>query len=228
MRKPTHAILYTRVSTQEQAKGRNGLEGQLQALHQFCEREGISPVMHHEEVASGGLGIDGRPLLGQAFDIARRIKACVLVSKLDRLSREVKLIADLMDSKAEFYTAEDGLDCPPLMLHMKAVIAEHERKVIGDRTKTALAVLKGRGVVLGINAHKEESSKTKARLAAAAAKKAYSDEFAAKVAPTLALLRRAGLTYEGMASELNRMKVPTMKGGMWYASTVSNVLKRVA
>lgn len=223
---PTQAILYTRVSTEEQARGRNGLEGQLQALHTFCTQEGITPLLHLEETASGGLGLEGRPQLARAFDLAKKAGACVLVSKLDRLSREVQLVATLMNGKTEFYTAEDGLDCPPVVLHMKALIAEHERKLIGQRTRDALAIVKGKGIVLGINAHRDASSPARARALAAQARRAQADAFASKVRPTIALLQRAGLSLAETATELNRMGTPTAKGGLWHASTVCNVLKR--
>lgn len=226
---PQHAILYTRVSTKEQGRERNGLEAQLAALHGFCEREGITPLLHLEEIASGGLGLDGRPLLAKAFALARRQGACVLVSKLDRLSREVQLIATLMNGSVLFYTAEDGLEAPPIVLHTKAMIAEHERKLIGERTRAGLSIVKARGTVLGIMAHKKDPSESipRARALAAQARRAQADAFAQRVAPTLALLKRAGLTLAQAASELNRMGVPTAKGGEWHASTVCNALKRL-
>jgi DNA invertase Pin-like site-specific DNA recombinase len=221
------AILYTRVSTQEQAKGRNGLEGQLQALRGFCEREGITPLLHLEEVASGGTGLSGRPLLAQAFDLARRHKACVLVSKLDRLSREVSLISALMTERVKFYTAEDGLEVDPFMLHLKASFAEKERKVIGERTKAALGVLKARGVALGSLSHADPvATRAKALAGASKANKAQADAFAREVRGVLLPLLDSGLTYAQAAQALNRSGTKTARGGAWHASSVRNVALR--
>lgn len=225
--RPTIGLLYRRVSTQEQAKGRNGLEGQSTALITFCEREGITPLMDLEETASGGIGLEGRPVLARAFELARKAKACVLVSKLDRLSREVQLIATLMNGAVPFYTAEDGLECPPMVLHTKAMIAEHERKMIGERTKTALEALKARGVALGSLAHKDPlGTRAKALARAADANRAKADQWASTVGPALRALA-ASHTLAGVAAELNRLRVPTARGGLWDASTVCRVLKRL-
>lgn len=229
MTAPSRAVLYTRVSTPEQGKERNGLEAQLASLKAFCTEHGITPIRHLEEVASGGLDLSNRPLLAEAFAVARQQGACVLVSKLDRLSREVQLIATLMNGQVPFFTAEDGLECPALMLHMKAIIAEHERKLIGERTKAALSVLKAKGVKLGIEAHQKAPGESipRARALAAQARRLQASNFAVKVTPTIKLLQAAGLTLAQVAEHLNRMGTPTAKGGLWHASTVCNVLKRV-
>lgn len=222
-----HAILYTRVSTQEQAKGRNGLEAQLEALQSFCQREGITILLHLEETASGGLGLEGRPVLAKAFELARKVKACVLVSKLDRLSREVQLISSLMNGSVPFYTAEDGLSVPPLMLHMKAMIAEHERMMIGERTRAALQALKARGVALGSLAHTDpEGTRAKALARAAQANRTKADTWAQTVGPTIRDLASTRTLAE-VASDLNKLRVPTARGGVWDASSVCRVLKRL-
>ncbi len=219
------AILYTRVSTNEQGNERNGLEAQIKALYAFCEAQGITPILHLEEVASGALGFNERPLLAKAFALAKKVGACVLVSKLDRLSRDVQLIVTLMNGRTEFYTAEDGLDCPPLMLHMKAVIAEHERKLISERTKAGLAQVKAKGKPLGLHAHKTEGAEGRFRAGAKAALQAKSQAFAMKVKPTVSILLKSGMSYASIAKALNSSQVPTANGGQWHASTVCNVIK---
>lgn len=221
------AIIYTRVSTQEQGQERNGLEAQLKACNDFCQREGLTPLLHLEEVASGGLGLDGRPVLAKAFDLAAKRKAYVLVSKLDRLSREVVLIASLMARGVKFITVEDGLEAEPFLLHMKAVVSEHERKMIGKRTRDALAAKKARGEALGGACHKDPlATRSKAVAASKAVVQAKATAWANQVAPTVLALYRAGLSMAQVADRLNAMKTPTSGGGVWHASTVCRVLKR--
>jgi hypothetical protein len=58
-----------------------------------------------------------------------------VVAKLDRLSRDVAFIATLMAKKVEFVTADDPTKSP-FMLHIKAAMAEEERRQISDRTGT--------------------------------------------------------------------------------------------
>src|SRR5215831_9447829 len=76
-------------------------------------------------------------------------KATLLVAKLDRLSRSVALIATLMDSRGFDLAIADMPRANRLTLHVLAAAAEHERHMIGERTRHALAAAKARGVKLG-------------------------------------------------------------------------------
>lgn len=221
-------IIYTRVSTQEQGQERNGLEAQLKACQDFCHREGLTALLHMEEIASGGLGLEGRPVLSKAFEWARKRKAYVLVSKLDRLSREVVLIASLMSQGVRFVTVEDGLEAEPFLLHMKAVVGEHERKTIGRRTKDALAAKKARGEPLGRACHTDPSAALALAIARSTeANRASAKAFALQVGPMVRALVRSGLTYTQAAQRLNASSTPTARGGRWNASTVCRTLKRL-
>ena len=73
----------------------------------------------------------------------------MLVSKLDRLSRDVAFIAGLMVQRVPFIVAELGRDADPFMLHLYAALAEKERRLISERTKAALAAKKAQGAKLG-------------------------------------------------------------------------------
>lgn len=220
-------IIYTRVSTQEQGQERNGLEAQLKACLDFCQQQGVLPLLHMEEVASGGLGLEGRPVLAKAFTLARKRKAFVLVSKLDRLSREVVLIASLMAQGVRFVTVEDGLEAEPFLLHMKAVVSEHERKTIGRRTRDALAAKMARGEPVGRAAWANpEVSSRRAVEASTRAVKATADAFASQVAPMVRALAASGLTYQQIADRLNASGTPSARGARWHAPSVCRVLAR--
>jgi DNA invertase Pin-like site-specific DNA recombinase len=73
----------------------------------------------------------------------------VIVSKLDRLSRDVHFISGLMAHKVPFIVSELGADADPFMLHLYAALAEKERALISQRTEQGLAAAKRRGVKLG-------------------------------------------------------------------------------
>jgi DNA invertase Pin-like site-specific DNA recombinase len=96
---------------------------------------------------------------------ARKLKAAIVVAKLDRLSRDVAFIATLMAKKVEFITADDPTKSP-FLLQLKAAVAEEERRLISERTKVALQAAKERGVRLGNQAQAD------ANKAAAAARDA--------------------------------------------------------
>jgi DNA invertase Pin-like site-specific DNA recombinase len=146
------AIGYVRVSTNEQGKSGLGLEAQRAAITTFAEREGIALVTIFSEVQSGKRvsdTLDDRPQLQAALKASQEVGGTILVSKLDRLSRDVHVISGLMVHKVPFLVAELGADVDPFMLHLFAALAEKERAMISQRTKAALAALKARGVKLG-------------------------------------------------------------------------------
>lgn len=219
----TDLIFYTRVSTKEQGDSRNGLEAQLATLDRFATMGEHTVIARYEEVASGKLGIDRRPALKQAIDHANKVKATLIVSKLDRLSRSVEFIAGLMNSRTVFATVEDGLDYSPLQLHIKASMAEHERKMISERTKAALGSLKARGVKLGGVRSNQHVAIARSREAV----QANADNFALHIKPVIERMRRDGMSVNDIAKELNDQGNKTARGGKWYASTVCNVMKRI-
>ncbi len=147
-----YAIGYVRVSTAEQGKSGLGLEAQKAAIEAFAQREGFVVSTYFTEVQSGKRisdTLDERPQLQAALKSGAQNKIPIIVSKLDRLSRDVHFISGLMVQRVEFIVAELGRNNDPFMLHLFAALAEKERAMISQRTKAALAALKARGVKLG-------------------------------------------------------------------------------
>jgi DNA invertase Pin-like site-specific DNA recombinase len=144
-------IAYLRVSTDRQGKSGLGLDAQREKVRRFVINEGLELAGEHVEVETGK-GADAlelRPKLRAALDQARKRKCQIVVAKLDRLSRNVHFITGLMEQRVPFVVAELGNSVPPFMLHIYAAVAQEERRMIGERTKAALAAAKARGVVLG-------------------------------------------------------------------------------
>jgi len=100
----------------------------------------------HGKVADA---LDRRPQLAASLAVAKASKCCVVVSKLDRLSRDVAFVADLMTQRVPFIVAELGRDADPFMLHLYAALAEKERRLISERTKAGLSAKKASGMQLG-------------------------------------------------------------------------------
>lgn len=217
------AIIYTRVSTAEQGKSGLGLQAQLDAVTEFCKAENIDIVSHYEEVETGkGVdALDKRPQLAKALALAKKENACLVVAKLDRLSRNVAFISSLMETKVPFIVAQLGKDADSFMLHLYAALSEKERELISTRTKAALAVLKASGVKLGNPTNLDE-----ARLASNETNRKDATAFADNVLPMVKQLRDNGDTLPAIADKLNSLGVKTRRGGKWYASTVTNILKR--
>ncbi|CCE04780.1 putative DNA-invertase (Site-specific recombinase) [Bradyrhizobium sp. STM 3843] len=206
-------VSYIRVSTGRQGKSGLGLEAQQAAIARFCEQEGLSIAETFVEVQTGKDDDDKRPQLQAALAAARKAKGAIVVAKLDRLSRDVAFIAGLMKHRVDFIVTELGRDVDPFMLHIYAAVAEKERKLIGQRTRDALAAAKARGVKLGgLNAKGEE-------------RQAEAKQRAEQLRPIFAEL--AGQSLRAIAAALNAQGIMAPTGKPWSAVTVARVRERL-
>lgn len=139
------AIGYLRVSTDRQPLG---IEAQRRAVDQFAHQYGYSLIAgrYFEETESGAR--DDRPQLAHALDLCRAYDATLIVARLDRLSRDAAFILTLRKEGIKIRFV-DLPQADELTVGVMAVLAEHERRLISQRTKAALAVRKEQGVKLG-------------------------------------------------------------------------------
>jgi DNA invertase Pin-like site-specific DNA recombinase len=217
-------VAYYRVSTERQRRSGLGIEAQQAAVARFAETAGLNLVAEFVEAASGkgADALERRPQLARALAAARGHRCPVIVAKLDRLSRDLAFIANLMAQRVPFIVAELGVDADPFMLHLYAALAEKERRLIGERTRAALAERRKAGVRLGNPVNVGEAAALGRRIQVAEA-----DRFAANVLPVIATLRSAGITdLRGLAAALSARGIPTARGGRWYVSNVRNVIAR--
>lgn len=226
-------VCYLRVSTKEQGKSGAGLGAQRIALERFIAAHEGHAIAWHEEVTTGKDhdAEAARPVLAAAVAQAKREGAILLVSKLDRLSRSVLYIAGLMAQGVKFCSAQQGLDCPPFMLHIHAAVAEEERRKISERTRDALEAIKARGTTkagkpVSLGGRRPHHDEQVRKAGAVTARQA--DEFVRKIKPVILRMRASGMRLQDMAEELNQQGNKTARGGKWHASTICNVLKRLA
>ena len=219
-------VAYYRVSTKEQGKSGLGLDAQREAVARFAAAEGLEVAAAFTEIETGkgADALDRRPQLAAALKAARRHGKCpIVVSKLDRLSRDVHFISGLMAQRVPFVVAELGADADPFMLHLYAAFAERERALISRRTREALAAAKARGQTLG------NPRLAEAREIANSARVGNADAFALKVAPAIREARAAGAkSLRAIAAALNARGITTPGGGQWRSQQVHNVLARIA
>jgi DNA invertase Pin-like site-specific DNA recombinase len=146
------AIGYLRVSTSEQGRSGLGLAAQRHDIDAFSQREGFSIKSWYQDIQTGA-GKDAlllRAGLAAGLKEARRTHCPLIVSRLDRLSRNVHFITGLMEHKVHFIVAALGRDCDDFTLHIYASLAEQERKMISERIKAAMAVAKAKGKKRGL------------------------------------------------------------------------------
>jgi DNA invertase Pin-like site-specific DNA recombinase len=200
---------YLRVSTDEQADSGLGLAAQKAAVSAEIERRGWVLVGFFEDALSGKSL--QRPGLSAALEAVESGRAGgVIVAKLDRLSRSLKDFAELM-ARAQaggwnLVALDLGVDLSTpsgeFMAGVMASAAQWERRIIGQRTKDALAVKRAQGVRLG-----------------------RPTVLPTAVVDRILALHRGGQGWSAIARVLNEEGVPTAHGGSrWYPSTIQKLV----
>lgn len=204
------AILYHRVSTDEQTLSGSGLEAQREATLATCSYKGWEVLASFDDGGFSGKNTD-RPGLGQALNMLAHGHADVLVvAKLDRLSRSVQDFLGMMSraQKEGWDLCIRDLDLDTshpngrMVLTIMSALSQWEREMIGLRTKEALAVKKSQGVKIG---RRPMSESIKRRIFE---------------------LRETQMSYAKIAETLNEEGIPTSQGGTkWRDSSVRVAFK---
>ena len=122
-----------------------------------------------------------------------------------------------MEAKTNFL-AVDMPHASRLVLHVMAAFAEHEREMIRERTKAALAAAKARGVRLGANG-----------TVLAERHKAAATAYAFEVRVAFLAANAAGAhTTRQIADHLNAAGLPSRQGGHWHPANVARLLRRLS
>lgn len=208
------ALGYVRCSTDEQATSGAGLAAQRSAIEAEAGRRGweLVDVISDAGWTSGSLD---RPGMTEALATLDARKADVLlVAKLDRATRSLRDFGELAERARKrgwaLVCLDLGVDTTTatgeLLAGVVASTAQYERRLIGQRTKEALAAKRAAGVRLG-----------------------RPQSLPGDVVARIVRERAGGLSLRGVAAVLNGEGVPTGQGGArWYASTVREVLRSQA
>ena len=132
----------------------------------------------------------------------------LLIAKVDRLARNVAVVAALMESGVRF-VAVDMPEADNLTIHVMAAVAERGARLISARTKAALGARKARGLKLG----EAEHLTLEARLAGATATRARAIRDMCTVAAYGTALRKQGLSLRAVAAEFERHGFQNRQGG---------------
>src|SRR4051812_43673378 len=206
-------LAYLRVSTSEQADSRAGIEAQRAAILAEAERRGWTEASLEWIEDAGYSGKDTRrPGLRLALDVLKWGDAAgLVVAKMDRLSRSLLDFTTIMAKAQREGWALIALDSPAdtstptgeAMASILATFSQLERRLIGQRTREALAVKRATGVRLG-----------------------RPPTLPQEVVRRIAAERDQGRSLRTIAEGLNRDGVATAQGGRaWHASTIRSVLE---
>lgn len=209
------AVGYLRVSTLEQSDSGAGLRAQGEAIESDALRRGWELVAIQEDAGASGKSLSGRPGLMAALETVENGEAeALVVAKLDRLSRSLLDFAGLMERARKrgwsLVALDLGVDTSTpsgeMMASVLATFAQFERRLIGQRTKEALAIKRAQGVRLG-----------------------RPHTMSAEAVAMIRELRAQGRSYRAIADALNERGLPTAQGGRaWHPQTVRLVALRAA
>lgn len=204
-------IGYSRVSTEEQSMSGAGLDAQRAAIAEECERRGWEIVATLEDRGLSAKDLK-RPGIQEALQILHEGRAdALVVSKLDRLSRSMLDFTNIMSLAQKQNWALVALDCAvdtttaagEVMANVMASFAQFERRLIGQRTKDALAAKRAAGVKLGRPRSLPPSVRRR-----------------------ILKSRAKGKSFAAIADDLNANGVATAQGGArWWPETVRGIVR---
>ncbi len=204
------AVAYLRVSTAEQADSGAGLDAQRATVEAECARRGWTLTAVYVDAGASGKSLDGRPQLAEALAaVDNGTAAALVVAKLDRLSRSVRDAAGLLERAQRagwaLVASDLGVDTSTpageAMANVMASFGQLERRMIGARTRDALAAKRAAGVRLG-----------------------RPSALPSEVVERIVRAHEAGDGWSAIARALNADGVPTAQGGAtWYPATVRKV-----
>jgi len=222
------AVLYIRVSTQEQVTGGVSLKDQETKLKAYCQLAELEPVkIIREEGISAAKPLATRPGGQELLNMVNKKEVDHIVAlKLDRLFRDA---ADaLTESKAwdkagvTLHLVDMGgqaLNTASAMgrffLNTMAGFAELERNLIAERTEAAMQYKKKHKeayspVPFGYNREGDLLTENEEEL---------------KAVQLINKWRGQGWTLTKIAQELASRGIETKRGGKWYAGTVRYILQ---
>jgi DNA invertase Pin-like site-specific DNA recombinase len=218
----TRVIGYVRVSTDKQADEGISLDAQQSALRAYAGLYSLEIVEMIVDAGESAKSLN-RPGLTRAIDMLARGEADgLLVAKLDRLTRSVRDLGDLIATvfaKAALLSVGEQIDTRSaggrLVLNVLASVSQWEREAIGERTATAMRHMRERGEYTGGRAPWGHTLADDGTLVANPAEVAVVDRAKA--------LRATGLPLAKVASHLADEGMFARNGRPFFAQQILNM-----
>ncbi len=218
----TRAVAYVRVSTDKQAEHGVSLDAQRAKLEAYASLYDVDLVAVEVDAGVSAKSLD-RPALDRALGMLRAGKAdAILVVKLDRLTRSVRDLGDLVEryfasGRWALLSVGEQIDTRTaagrLVLNVLASVAQWEREATGERTSAALAHMRSQREYTGGEA-------PYGWRVAADGVHVEADAGEQGVIAAVAELRAAGLSLRAIAAALHERGMLPRSGRRWHAETV--------
>ncbi|WP_293670666.1 recombinase family protein [uncultured Parabacteroides sp.] len=214
-------VAYYRVSTNKQGRSGLGLESQQQSVMNCLSRiPNCELITSFTEIESGKK--DNRPQLNAALQLCKDNNYTLLIAKLDRLSRNVEFLFHIKNSGVDIHCV-DLPQLNTLTLGIYATLAQHERELIGQRTKAALQAKKDRGIKLGApNATFTDTMRFNA--IDAIQEKARSNENTIRAVEAIRMKLNETKNFSKIAAYLNEKHFSTANGKTFRAEQVKRLM----
>jgi DNA invertase Pin-like site-specific DNA recombinase len=222
------AIGYVRVSTEKQADFGVSLEAQEAKVRAMAVVQGaeLTEVIVDAGESAKSLQRPGMERLLSLVDAGA--VDVVIIAKLDRLTRSVKDLAELLErftrrdvslvSVAE--SLDTGTAAGRLVLNIMTAVSQWEREAIGERTRDAMRHKRANGERVGTIRFGFRLAEDGSCL--------VEDPDEQDVIGRIRELKAAGHTLQEIADELNRQGHTTRHGTAWRFQYVAAVLKAAA
>lgn len=217
--------IYVRVSTTEQAKEGYSVSGQKNKLQSFCESQDWEVAGLYADEGISAKNTDRPELKRMLADIKKGDIDCVLVYRLDRLTRSVfdlyKLLETFEEYDCKFKSATEIYDTTTatgrMFITLVASFAQFERESMGERVQLAMLEKARQGkwtnahVPFGYNLDKSEF------------KLYINHEEAVIVRKIFDMYKNMGMNT--IATYLNERQMLTRKRNKWSDNTIMRVLR---
>lgn len=218
-------IAYCRISTTSQSDN-TSLEDQRRKLESYCQVFDHELVAVFDEVESGK-NAHQRPIFNQALELLMTDADGIISTKLDRIARNTRdvlaLVEDILVPNSKSLVLLDlNVDTSKpigkMILTVMAAVAALERDTIIERTQGGRKAKADKGgYAYGSPKFGEQS--VQAEL--------VENEQEQEVIDLIRRHRKSGKSYLLIAEYLNANNIPTKSNKIWYATTVSNIYKRL-
>lgn len=222
------AIGYVRVSTDHQADRGVSLEAQSQKVSAMAVVKDAELVDVIVDAGASAKSLQ-RPGMAQLLDLVdRKAVDVVIVAKLDRLTRSVADLAELLKRfkkrGVSLVSVADSLDTHTaagrMVMNVMMSVSQWEREAVSERTTDALRLKQTKGERVGNLPYGYRLATDGVHL--------ERDAREQQVRMRIEQLRTAGLTLRQVAEDLNREGLTTRRGTAWRHQYIAAVLRAEA